>query len=545
MLTINSKALKIGNKWLNPINGSGPTPPSTTYYVTTSGTHGSVTASPTEGTTGTEVTLSNTPDLHYHFDSYTLTGATLKNSNQFDIADSDVSVVGNFLEDTKYTVTVNQSTGGTISASPVQGYTGTEVTLSNTPATHYTFGSYNLTGATLKSANKFDIANSNVTVGATWVEDTKYTVTCTNDGHGTIAASPTSNYSGSTVTLSNTPNSGYDFDSYTLVSGTGASISGNTLTIGTSNVTVRGNFVQAAPSVNYDSYRLIISSIGNTYSVEQSGYDRYHKQVAYDNMTAVNINNLSRTATAGYRYEAGNSGALTSAELAALSTSAGFTPSSSGATGYVIMLEGGNLSSVSFGINITLSRPTYNNIGIQLVGISGTTTIPIAYKEVAQGVSNITLNTTDNPYIDYRYQYVGNGTNGGSSMMKLNQMSVTPTSAVAYAYGTTLYSTLSSSDIANLTGNNSNSPYVMPTATTASSEEITLTCILGSSPASVSITELGTEVSMYGYTHTYKAEIKCAYINANNYGYISNKYYTLKTGTGTVNSWPKTITTTV
>lgn len=247
MLTINSKALKIGNKWLNPINGSGPTPPSTTYYVTTSGSHGSVVASPTEGTTGTEVTLSNTPDTHYHFDSYTITGATLKNANQFDIANSDVSVVGNFLEDTKYTVTVNQSTGGTISASPVQGYTGTEVTLSNTPATHYTFGSYNLIGATLKSANKFDIANSNVTVGATWVEDTKYSVTCTNDGHGTIAASPTSNYSGSTVTLSNTPNSGYEFDSYTLVSGTGASISGNTLTIGTSNVTVRGNFAQSDP----------------------------------------------------------------------------------------------------------------------------------------------------------------------------------------------------------------------------------------------------------------------------------------------------------
>ena len=145
--------------------------------MTTSGSHGSVVASPTEGTTGTEVTLSNTPDTHYHFDSYTITGATLKNANQFDIVNSDVSVVGNFLE------------------------------------------------------------------------DTKYTVTCTNDGHGTVAASPTSNYSGSTVTLSNTPNSGYEFDSYTIVSGTGASISGNTLTIGTSNVTVRGNFAQGASVV--------------------------------------------------------------------------------------------------------------------------------------------------------------------------------------------------------------------------------------------------------------------------------------------------------
>lgn len=176
MLTLNSNILKIGNKWLLPVESGGVVPPApTVYQVTTSATHGTVTANPTEGTTGTEVTLSNTPDTHYHFGSYSLTGATLKNANQFDIADSDVSVVGNF------------------------------------------------------------------------IEDTKYSVTCTNDGNGTIAASPTSNYSGSTVTLSNTPNSGYDFDKYTLVSGTGASISGNILTIGTSNVTVRGNFAQADP----------------------------------------------------------------------------------------------------------------------------------------------------------------------------------------------------------------------------------------------------------------------------------------------------------
>lgn len=146
------------------------------YHVTTSGSHGTVTASPNQGRNGTTVTLSNTPDTHYHLDSYTLTGATLKNASQFDIANSDVTVVGNF------------------------------------------------------------------------VEDTKYSVTCTNDGHGTISASPSSNYTGSTVTLSNTPNTGYNFDKYTIVSGTGASISGNILTIGTSNVTVRGDFVAQAPA---------------------------------------------------------------------------------------------------------------------------------------------------------------------------------------------------------------------------------------------------------------------------------------------------------
>lgn len=210
MLTLNSNILKIGDAWLNPINGVGPTPTPTTYYVTTSATHGTVTASPTEGISGTEVTLSNTPDTHYHFGSYTLTGATLKNANQFDIADSDVSVVGNF------------------------------------------------------------------------IEDTKYSVTCTNDGHGTISASPSSNYSGSTVTLSNTPNSGYTFDKYTLISGTGASISGNTLTIGTSNVTVRGDFKAVVPELQYRKVVCTpLNSSGRQYPMINVNGQQYGTQYVY------------------------------------------------------------------------------------------------------------------------------------------------------------------------------------------------------------------------------------------------------------------------
>ena len=44
----------------------------------------------------TEVTLSNTPATNYRFTSYSVTGATLKSSNKFDIANSDVYAKGNF-----------------------------------------------------------------------------------------------------------------------------------------------------------------------------------------------------------------------------------------------------------------------------------------------------------------------------------------------------------------------------------------------------------------------------------------------------------------
>ena len=102
MLIVNNKALKITNKWLNPVAGSGPTPPGPTpptyYHVYTSATNGTITATPVSGISGTTVTLSNTPDTGYEFDSYSLTGATLYDTNKFDIDNSDVNVVGNFIE---------------------------------------------------------------------------------------------------------------------------------------------------------------------------------------------------------------------------------------------------------------------------------------------------------------------------------------------------------------------------------------------------------------------------------------------------------------
>lgn len=82
-----------------------------------------------------------------------------------------------------------------------------------------------------------------------------YTVT-TSASNGTVTATPPGGVAGTTCTLTATPNSGYTFDSFTFT-GNGASISGNTLTIGTSNVTVVGNFVQGA---SYDSYWLEVDS---------------------------------------------------------------------------------------------------------------------------------------------------------------------------------------------------------------------------------------------------------------------------------------------
>jgi len=93
MIVFNSNVLKFSGFWLG--FGSSPTPPPTPtiYHITVPTVeHGTVSVNPTEGPTGTLVTISTTPDTGYELDTISLTGAALINGNQFYIDGSDVTV---------------------------------------------------------------------------------------------------------------------------------------------------------------------------------------------------------------------------------------------------------------------------------------------------------------------------------------------------------------------------------------------------------------------------------------------------------------------
>lgn len=85
-----------------------------------------------------------------------------------------------------------------------------------------------------------------------------YQVTTSTDGNGTMTASPMSGFSGTNVTLSNTPNANYSFASYSV---TGATLTGDQFTLN-NDVTARANF---------KSYELIYSS-----NAETAGTAIYH-----------------------------------------------------------------------------------------------------------------------------------------------------------------------------------------------------------------------------------------------------------------------------
>jgi surface protein len=73
-----------------------------------------------------------------------------------------------------YNVILQQSTSGTISASPLSGHRNTEVTLSNTPNTDYIFKEYEISGSNLYNTNKFKFEESDVTVHAKWYKPDPY-----------------------------------------------------------------------------------------------------------------------------------------------------------------------------------------------------------------------------------------------------------------------------------------------------------------------------------------------------------------------------------
>lgn len=85
---------------------------------------------------------------------------------------------------------------------------------------------------------------------------TDYSVTVTNDGNGTAFASPTSGKTGTEVTLTAKPNSGYQFSKWEVISG-GVTISNNKFKIGSSNVKIKAIFTKIP------TYSVTVTTDGN------------------------------------------------------------------------------------------------------------------------------------------------------------------------------------------------------------------------------------------------------------------------------------------
>ncbi len=133
--------------------------------------HGTVTVDKTTATAGTIVSLTVTPDAGYGIDTITVNGETITGTS-FTMPEEDVTVTATFKK-ISYTITVTQSTGGTISSNKTTASVGDTVTLTATASSGYTFSSWvvkTTSGSTVTvSNNSFTMPASNVTVSATFV----------------------------------------------------------------------------------------------------------------------------------------------------------------------------------------------------------------------------------------------------------------------------------------------------------------------------------------------------------------------------------------
>ena len=145
-----------------------------------------------------------------------------------------------------YTVTLNANGGAIASGKDVTGYTyGVGAILpaeDDITRAGYTFKGWyensSFSGSPVTEISGTDTGNK--TFYAKWEANT-YTVTVQNDGKGTGAATPASAAAGTEITLSATPNSGYRFKTWEVISG-GVTISNSKFTMPAGNVTVKAVF---------------------------------------------------------------------------------------------------------------------------------------------------------------------------------------------------------------------------------------------------------------------------------------------------------------
>ena len=153
---------------------------------------------------------------------------------------------------TTYTVTVSNDGNGTASASHAKAAAGTEITLTATPNTGYHFKEWEVIngGVTIKD-DKFLMPNDNVEIKAIFEEDappapTEFTITVKTDENGTASASYAKAIVGTEIILTATPNTGYHFKEWQVMSG-GMTIKDNKFIMPDTNVEIKAIFEEDAP----------------------------------------------------------------------------------------------------------------------------------------------------------------------------------------------------------------------------------------------------------------------------------------------------------
>ncbi|MBF0486691.1 MAG: VCBS repeat-containing protein, partial [Nitrospirae bacterium] len=263
--------------------------------------------------TGTSLYLTATPSTNYTFSSWS--GCDNTTSNQCTVSmSSDKSVTATFTTSVSYLISVNKAGNGTVTSSPTgiscgdtcsASYTlGTSLYLTATPDSGYTFSGWSGFCDMTYGNQCLVVSSFNKSVTATFIRSNGTNLLTVNKtGNGTITSSSSdiscgstcSAYTntGATVILTATPDSGYNFSSWTGCD----SVSSNQCTITmASDKSVSATFT--AVPVNK---QLTVSKTGNgTITSSPSGISCGSAcSASYTSGTAVS---LTATPDSGYNF---------------------------------------------------------------------------------------------------------------------------------------------------------------------------------------------------------------------------------------------------
>ena len=150
------------------------------------------------------------------------------------------------------TITFNAG-GGSGSMEPVTVKAGTNYILPDCgfiAPTDQEFKAWEIGGTEYEVGDSYTVLGD-TEIKALWknsvITPTTYTVTVSNDGNGTGTASSSTAAAGTEITLTATPNEGYHFKAWQVVSPTGLVIADNKFTMPDSDVEVRAIFEEDAP----------------------------------------------------------------------------------------------------------------------------------------------------------------------------------------------------------------------------------------------------------------------------------------------------------
>ena len=228
------------------------------FIITFNGNGGSGSMGPVTVKAGTNYILPAcgfTAPADQEFKAWQIGGTEYKVGDSYTVnGDTEIKALweNSVITPTTYTVTVSNDGNGTGTATPSAAAAGTEITLAATPNKGYHFKEWQVIscGVTIEN-NRFTMPDGNVEVKAVFEEDvpapTEFTITVKTDGNGTASTSHAKAATGTAITLTATPNKGYHFKEWQVISG-GVTIENDKFTMPSANVEVKAIFEKDAPT---------------------------------------------------------------------------------------------------------------------------------------------------------------------------------------------------------------------------------------------------------------------------------------------------------